>query len=72
MTAWTLIFPPDGSHGSCLPRMAVEALMYKPVRSTYSPTDDGRSRDFRLQTVTRSLIITWSFVVWHVFDNKLQ
>lgn len=72
VTTWTLIFPPDGSHGACLPRMAFEALMYKPVSSTYSPTDDGRSRDFRLQTVTRSLTITWSFVVWHVFDNKLQ
>lgn len=47
VTTWTLIFPPDGSHGSFHPRMAFEALMYKPVSSTYSPTDDGRSQDFR-------------------------
>lgn len=52
VTTWTRILPPDGSHGLFLPRLAFEALMYKPVSSTYSPTDDGRSRDFRLQPVT--------------------
>lgn len=72
VTTWTLIFPPDGSHASFLPRMAFETLMYKPVSSKYSPTDEGRSRDIRLQPVTWSLTITCSFVVWHVFDNTLQ
>lgn len=49
--------------------MACEALMYKPVSSTYS-NDDGCSQG--LKPVKRSLKMTWSFVVWRVFDNKLQ
>lgn len=37
-----------------------------PVRMTDVPETSGYSRLVRLHT------ITWSFVVWHVFDNKLQ